>query len=131
VLAGFMYGMFAMLLRLWRVDAIRATVVVSVVSLAALPFYAATFGFDRIIAMGFTENLIQAVAQGVLAGPSAIYLFIRSVTVLGTARASMIGSLVPGFALLIGLLILREVPTVMQVAGFAVVLVGFRLAQRA
>jgi drug/metabolite transporter (DMT)-like permease len=130
VLAGCMYGMFAMLLRLWRVDAIRATVVVSVVSLAALPFYAAAFGFDRMIAMGFTENLIQAVAQGVLAGPGAIYLFTRSVMLLGAARASMVGPLVPGFALLIGYVALGETPSLTQLLGFAIVLIGFRLTQR-
>lgn len=69
-------------------------------------------------------------AQGVLAGPSAIYLFVRSVQLLGAGRAAVFPSLVPGFTLLIGFLLLREVPSLLQLVGFAVVLIGFRLAQR-
>jgi drug/metabolite transporter (DMT)-like permease len=39
-------------------------------------------------------------------------------------------SLVPGFTLLIGFLVLGEVPSSAQLLGFAIVLVGFRLAQQ-
>jgi drug/metabolite transporter (DMT)-like permease len=37
---------------------------------------------------------------------------------------------VPGFTLLIGLLALGEVPSPAQLLGFAIVLIGFRLAQK-
>jgi len=131
VVAGTMFGAFGMLLRWWRIDALRATVVVGVLSVVVLPLYAATAGFSRIVALGWYENLIQAVVQGILAGPGAIYLFVRSVHLLGVGRASVFPSLVPGLTLLIGFLVLREIPSVLQLAGFAVVLVGFRLAQRA
>jgi drug/metabolite transporter (DMT)-like permease len=130
VAAGCMFGTFGALLRLWRVDAIRATVVVGVLSFAVVPVHMAVAGFDRMIVLGFRENLIQAAAQGVLAGPGAIYLFVRSVQLLGAGRASVFPSLVPGLTLLAGLLVLGEVPTILQLAGFAVVLAGFRLAQR-
>ena len=82
------------------------------------------------IALGLWENLLQAVIQGLLAGPGAIYLFTRSVVLLGAARAAVFPSLVPGFTLLIGYLALGEVPSVAQFVGFAIVLVGFRLTQR-
>jgi drug/metabolite transporter (DMT)-like permease len=36
-------------------------------------------------------------------------------------------SLVPGFTLLIGFLVLGEVPSLAQLAGLAIVLIGFRL----
>ena len=75
-----------MLLRLWRLDAIRATVVVSIVSFGVVvPMHWAIFGFERMIALGLRENLLQAVIQGLLAGPGAIYLFTRSVVLLGAA----------------------------------------------
>jgi drug/metabolite transporter (DMT)-like permease len=131
VTAGCFFGTFGMLLRLWKVDAIRATVVVSVVSFAVVPLHGAIFGYERIIAMGFSENLLQAVVQGLLAGPGAIYLFVRSVVLLGAGRAAVFPSLVPGFTLLIGWLLIGEVPSLLQVLGFVVVLVGFRLTQRA
>ena len=64
------------------------------------------------------------------AGAGATYLFARSVVLLGASRAAVFPSLVPGFTLLIGFLALREQPTLTQLLGFTVVLIGFRLTQR-
>jgi drug/metabolite transporter (DMT)-like permease len=130
VAAGCFFGTFGMLLRLWKVDAIRATVVVSLVSFVVVPLHWAIFGLERMIAMGLWENLLQAAVQGLLAGPGAIYLFVRSVVLLGASRAAVFPSLVPGFTLLIGWLLLGEVPSLWQVLGFTIVLIGFRLTQR-
>ena len=69
-----------------------------------------------------TENLLQVVVQGILAGALAIYLFTRSVVLLGAGRAAVFPSLVPGFTLLIGFLALGEVPSWAQLVGFAIVL---------
>lgn len=129
-LAGLFFATFGMLLRLWRIAPMRSTAVISVVSLACVPVYGLLFGFERIIAAGFRENLLQALVQGILAGPGAIYLFTRSVQLLGAARAAVFPSLVPGFTLLVGFLALGEVPSVAQIAGFAIVLLGFRLTQK-
>ena len=63
--------------------------------------------------------------QGIFAGAGAIYLFTRSVVLLGAGRAAVFPSLVPGFTLLIGFLALGEVPSLAQLAGFAIVLLGF------
>jgi drug/metabolite transporter (DMT)-like permease len=71
------------------------------------------------------------VLQGVVAGPAATYLFVRTVALLGAGRAAVFPALVPPFVLFIGWLALGEVPTALQLAGLAIVLLGFRLAQRA
>src|SRR5262249_41686380 len=71
---------------------------------------------------------LQVVAQGLLAGVLAIYLFARSVSLLGASRASTFPALVPAFGIVIGYLALGEIPTVYQLAGLAVVALGFRLA---
>jgi drug/metabolite transporter (DMT)-like permease len=131
VTAGVMFAFFAMLLRLWRVYPMRATAVVSVLTLGYIPVHAAVFGFGTMINAGLAENALQAVAQGVFSGPTAIYLFARSVELLGASRAAVFPSLVPGFTLLVGYLAIGEVPTLAQIAGFAAVLLGFRLAQKA
>jgi drug/metabolite transporter (DMT)-like permease len=68
--------------------------------------------------------------QGLLSGPAAIYLFTRAVLMLGAGRASVFPSLVPPCVLLIGWVALGEIPTVLQLTGLAIVLVGFRLTQR-
>ena len=70
---------------------------------------------------------MQAVVQGAFAGAGAIYLFTRAVILLGAGRAALFPALVPPFTLLIGYLTLGEVPSVSQLIGLAVVLIGFRL----
>jgi drug/metabolite transporter (DMT)-like permease len=131
VVTGAFFATFATLLRYWRVAPMRATVVVSVVSLVLLPIQWLFAGFDRMIALGFWENLVQAVAQGLLAGPAAIYLFTRAVILLGAGRGSVFSSLVPPGVLLIGWIALGERPSALQLTGLVVVLLGFRLTQRA
>jgi drug/metabolite transporter (DMT)-like permease len=129
-LAGLMFASFGTLLRRWRVPPMRATVAVSVVSLAILPIYGLAVGFDRIIALGLWENVLQAIFQGLMAGPGAIYLFTRSIVMLGAGRASVFPALVPPSVLLIGWLALGSVPTLLQCLGLVIVLAGFRLTQR-
>jgi drug/metabolite transporter (DMT)-like permease len=130
-IAGVMFAIFAMLLRRWHIHPLRATAVISTLTLFYVPVHAVAFGFDRMIAAGWAENALQAVVQGVFSGPTAIYLFARSVVLLGAARAAVFPSLVPGFTLLVGYVTLGERPTLAQLAGFAIVLIGFRLTQKA
>jgi drug/metabolite transporter (DMT)-like permease len=130
VSAGLMFALFATLLRRWRVAPMRAVAVTSVVSLIGLPIHWLVFGFERMIGLGLVENLVQLVAQGIFAGAGATYLFTRSVVLLGAGRAAVFPSLVPGFTLLIGVVVLGEVPSLAQLAGFVIVLIGFRLTQR-
>jgi drug/metabolite transporter (DMT)-like permease len=130
VTAGTLFAVFATLLRRWRIAPMRAVAVTSVVSLVDVPIIWLLFGFERMIGLGLVENLVQLVAQGLFAGAGATYLFTRSVVLLGAGRAAVFPSLVPGFTLLIGFLVLGEVPSLAQLVGFAIVLVGFRLTQK-
>ena len=131
VFTGLMFAIFGILLRLWRIYPMPAAMVVSVLSLLAVPVDWALGGLDRMIALGWRETLLQAILQGVLAGPAAIYLFAQSVHLLSAGRAAVFPSLVPPFVLLIGWLALGETPTALQLAGAVIVLFGFRLAQSA
>ncbi len=130
VCAGLCFAIFAVLLRMWHVPPVTAMGVVSVVSLVDLPLHWALFGFERMQSLGAWENVVQLVAQGVFAGPGAIYLFARAVVLLGPARAAVFTSLVPAFTLLIGYLLIGETPSLVQLIGLAIVLAGFRLTQR-
>jgi drug/metabolite transporter (DMT)-like permease len=130
VTAGLLFATFGTLLRRWRIAPTRAVVVTSVISLVWLPIQWLAFGFERMIALGLVENLLQAVMQGLFAGAGATYLFTRSVVLLGAGRAAVFPSLVPGFTLLIGFLALGEVPSLVQLAGLAIVMLGFWLTQR-
>jgi len=126
--AGCSFAIFGMLLRLWNVEPLRATAVTSILSLVTLP--ALFFEFDDMVRVGLAENLLQIVVQGAFAGAGAIYLFTRGVVLLGAGRAALFPALVPPFTLLVGFLAIGAVPSFSQLAGLAVVVIGFRLTQQ-
>jgi drug/metabolite transporter (DMT)-like permease len=126
--AGGFFATFGMLVRLWRVPAMRAAAITSVLSLVGLPVL--LLKFDNLLAAGLSENVLQAIVQGVLTGAGGTYLFTRAVVLLGASRAVLFPSLVPPFTLLIGFLTLGEVPSIAQLVGLAVVIAGFRLTQK-
>jgi drug/metabolite transporter (DMT)-like permease len=128
VAAGSSFAVFGVLLRRWRIAPIPAVAITSVLSLVGLPMLFWTY--NNMIAVGFLENVLQAVVQSAFAGAGAIYLFTRAIVLLGAGRAVVFPSLVPPFTLLIGFVALGEVPTVSQLIGLAVVVIGFRLTQR-
>jgi drug/metabolite transporter (DMT)-like permease len=130
VLTGFMFAGFATLVRYWRISAFSAAAVISVLSLSLFPLYVASGGLGRVAAIGLGENALQAVGQGVLAGPGALYLFAFSIQRLGVARAAIVPAIVPALTVLVGWMLLGEPPTSLQVAGLVTVLCGFYLAQR-
>jgi drug/metabolite transporter (DMT)-like permease len=131
VSAGICWATMLTLLRLRNIDSVRATVIISVLSLLIYaPLHALIFGFDNMLAAGWRENLLQIVAQGILSGPLATYFSARAASVLGTGRGATFSALVPGFTMLIGVVALAEWPTVIQLAGLAVVAIGFRLVMK-
>jgi drug/metabolite transporter (DMT)-like permease len=129
--AGLLYATFGITLRLWRVPGTQATTAIGAISvLIFAPFFAVFFGFENILHISLAENLLQILVQGLLAGAFPIYLFARAVTLLGAGRAATFPALVPGFSLVIGYLALGIVPSIAQVIGLAIVLVGFRFTLR-
>ncbi len=128
VAAGSSFAMFGMLLRLWRISALPAVALTSIVSLAGLPLM--LFDVNNFIAAGLAQNLLQAVVQGVFAGAGGVYLFTRAAILLGAGRAALFPALVPPFTLLIGFVTLGEAPSLSQLIGLAVVVIGFWLTQK-
>jgi len=130
VVTGLMFAAFGTLLRLWRIAPMPAAAAISVLALFAVPIHWLLGGFAHMASLGWRENLLQAILQGVLAGPVAVYLFAYSVALIGAGRAAIFFSLVPPFVLLLGWLALGEVPSALQLAGLLIVLLGFRLTQK-
>ncbi len=125
--AGVFWAGFGTVLRMWRVPGMAAANVVGALSIFIfLPLFFIFAGFDNMIRLGFTENLLQALVQGIMAGAGPIFLFARSVMLLGGGRAATFPALVPGFALVIGYVALGIVPSLAQIVGMAIVVVGFR-----
>jgi drug/metabolite transporter (DMT)-like permease len=131
IAAGMCWASMLTILRLRGLDSTRATVVISVLSLLIYaPLHAVLFGFEHMRAVGWQENVLQIVAQGILSGPLATYLSAYAATVLGTGRGATFSALVPAFAMAIGVMTLGEWPTLIQLLGLGVVGLGFRLVMK-
>ena len=131
VLAGLCWATMLTILRLRGVDSMRATVVISVLSLLIYaPLHALLFGFQTMAAVGWKENVLQIAAQGILSGPLGTYFSAYAASVLGTGRGASFSALVPAFTILLGVGVLGEMPTLIQLAGLAVVAIGFRLVMK-
>ena len=129
--AGLFWATFGILLRYWRVSGTRAVAVVGALSVVVFaPLHALFVGYDGLLQMGWYENLLQVVVQGILAGMLPIYLFARAVILLGAGRAATFPALVPVFSMIIGYLALGVVPSIAQLVGLVIVVIGFRFALR-
>lgn len=127
--AGACWGVFGALSRRWRVDPLRITAVVVVLSfvLFAPPFLALA-DLGRLASASAGMLALQAVAQGLGAGLVAVFAFSRAVALLGSARAAFFGALVPGAASLLAVPVLGEVPNRLQLLGLLAVVLGLLIA---
>ncbi|MFM9973554.1 MAG: DMT family transporter [Beijerinckiaceae bacterium] len=129
VLAGLLWAAFTTLTRRWGIKALPATAAVSVLSGAIiLPVYAATVGFDRLLALPTSMLLTQVIVQGVLSGVVAVIFYTKAAELLGPAKAAIFPALVPAAAILIGIPVTGEWPNLLQAAGLAVVSLGLLIA---
>ena len=128
---GLLWASFGTLLRYYRISGTRAIAVVGLLSVVVYaPLYVLLVGFHNMLQLSLYENMVQVVVQGILAGVLPIYLYARAIMLIGAGRTATFPALVPGFALLIGFLALGVVPTVLQLIGLAIVVLGFRFVVR-
>ena len=131
VAAGVFWASFGTLLRLWNVPGTRAVAAVGAVSVIVFaPVYLFIYGVSALARHGLFENLLQAIVQGGIAGSLPIYLFAHAVIALGGGRAATFPALVPVFGVVIGFLALGVVPSLAQIVGMLIVLLGFQFTLR-
>ena len=119
------WAVFSVLLRYWRLDAVRAIAVVSVLSLAGmLPGYAALHDTAHLLALPAAVVLPQFVAQGVLQGVIGLTAYSHAIRVLGVSKAVLFPVAVPAISVAIGIPIAGEIPTAIQIAGLCLVTIG-------
>lgn len=127
--AGACWGVFGALSRRWRVDPLRVTAVVVVISFVLFaPAFLVLADLGRLRAASTGMLVMQTVAQGLGAGLVAVLAFSRAVALLGSARAAFFGALVPGTASLLAIPVLGEVPNRLQLLGLLAVVVGLLIA---
>jgi drug/metabolite transporter (DMT)-like permease len=116
---------FTVLIRHWRLPAIRVIAVVSVLSLlVVLPSYLAWYGLEHLRARPPLPMAMQALVQGLLQGIVALTAYSQAIRVLGVSRAVLFPAMVPGISILIGIPIVGEVPNATQVIGLLLVTIG-------
>jgi drug/metabolite transporter (DMT)-like permease len=129
--AGALWAMFGILLRQWQVAGMRVAAAVGVMSvLVYAPIYFLFIDAGNLLRFGWGETLLQVFVQGFVSGVLPIFLYARAVAALGAGRAATFTALVPGFSLIIGFVALGIVPSLAQIVGLAIVLVGFRFTLR-
>ena len=69
----------------------------------------------------------QVVAQGIAVAILGMYFYTEAVRRLGAPKAAIFGALAPGFAVLIGMLFLKEIPAWLTLVGIALVMGGVAL----
>lgn len=125
VLAGLMWAGFGALAKRWGLAPLQATAAVSVVSAAVFaPIYLVFFGIERLAPFALDFLAAQFVVQGVLSGVVAVVAYTQAVRLLGPGKAGLFPALVPGVAVLIGIPVAGEIPSLGQAAGIALAMLG-------
>ena len=123
VLAGASWGVFTILVRRWRLDALPATAAFSILSLAYLPVYALALEARVLDAPG-SAVLLQAGYQGLLQTVFAFAGYAFAVRRLGAATASTASASIPVLGTLLAIPIAGEWPAAVTWVGLAVVCAG-------
>jgi len=131
ILAGLMWAAFTILLKRWKADAIAATIAVTYFSaLLYCPAYFLLNGAGALFSAPASVVLEQALVQGILTGIVALFAYSRAVHLLGAARASVFTAVAPLASILIGIVLVHEVPTPGQWLGLVVASIGMAVILR-
>ncbi|MBN9563517.1 MAG: DMT family transporter [Alphaproteobacteria bacterium] len=129
VTAGLLFAIYSVLQKHWAVGPMPAAGAVAIIaSVIYVPPYLVLCGIGHLVAVGWPMLVAQIVVQGLLTGFISLVVFGRAIQILGVGRAALFPALVPGAAIIIGIPLVGEWPTVMQAAGLVVVTVGLLVA---
>ena len=123
--SSLLWAGFTLLLRHWRLSALRATAVVAVLSMmVATPVYLLWMGVGHLMALPFGTLAFQGLVQGGLQGVVTMVAYSQAVVLLGVSRAVLFPAIVPAVSVLIGIPIVGEIPGPLQIGGLVLVTIG-------
>jgi drug/metabolite transporter (DMT)-like permease len=124
-----LWACFTVLIRHWRLSAVRAVAVVSFLStVILLPVYAVSGDLQALIATSSSVLVTQGLVQGVLQGLIGTTAYAYAIRVLGVSRAVLFPASIPALAILLGIPLIGERPSHVQIVGLGVVTVGLLIA---
>jgi drug/metabolite transporter (DMT)-like permease len=124
-LSSVLWAGFTLLLRHWRVPALRATAVVAVLSFAiTTPGYLAWMGATHLALLPLGTLAVQGLVQGGLQGAITMVAYSQAVILLGVSRAVLFPAVVPAVSVLLGIPIVGEIPSLLQIGGLGLVTLG-------
>lgn len=127
LLGGLLWSIYAVSTRVFSVESMHATVIVSVFSIISyFPVYVLVRGSAILHAPPY-DIVVQGIYQGVLVSIVALFFYSKAVFFLGPSIGSTFAALVPGTAILLAALVLDEWPSGLSVAGLFVVTLGMSL----
>lgn len=127
--SGVLWACFTVLLRYWRLSAVRAVAAVSVLSTIILvPAYWISGELRPLLATSSSVLVTQGLVQGLLQGLIGTTAYAHAIRVLGVSRAVLFPATIPALAILLGIPIIGENPSLAQVVGLAVVTAGLLVA---
>lgn len=128
-LSSVLWAGFTLLIGHWRINAVRATSVVAVLSLCVIvPVYFGYRGVTHLASLPTAPLIFQGVVQGLVQSVITIMAYNRAIAILGVSRAVLFPAIVPAISVLIGIPALGEIPNALQAAGVVVVSVGMLVA---
>jgi drug/metabolite transporter (DMT)-like permease len=129
MIAGLLFAIYSVLQKRWSVGPMPAAGAVAIIAGAIyIPPYLALVGVGRIVALSWPMLIAQFLVQGVLTGFVSLVAFGRAIHILGVGRASLFPALVPVAAIILGIPIVGEFPTLLQTIGLGVVTGGLLVA---
>lgn len=129
VTSSLLWATFTVLMRKWRLDPMRATAVVAVLTaLVVVPGYFAYRGVGRLAILPADALLAQGISQGLIQGVVTLLAYSKAIAILGVSRAVLFPAIVPAISIVIGIPLVGEWPDQMQITGLALVTIGLLAA---
>lgn len=129
VTSSLLWAVFTILMRKWRIDPLRATAVVAVLTaVIVVPGYLAHHGLFRLTTLPADALLAQGLAQGLVQGVITLLAYSKAIAILSVSRAVLFPAVVPAISILIGIPLVGEWPDATQIAGLALVTIGLLAA---
>ena len=123
---GLIWGCYPLLIQLWRIDGLKATAVVSVLSTLFLPYYF-LFQYSGFADVPLWVIVFHAVNQGVLNVLVGLWIWGWAARTLGASVTGRFPPSMPVIGALLGIPILGEWPAALQWTGVGLIVIGLVL----